>query len=109
MAQIREQLSAYGPAQIEIMDETGLFFWCLPNLAYFTAGSRRRARGIKAMKAKDHVTLVLAVNDTWSHQISVASIGKAAAPFCFKAPRVPCPLSYFFHILAWMDGELYEK
>jgi len=81
------------------MDETGLFFRCLPSLAYFQAGCRRRARGIKAMKAKDHVTLVLAVNARWSHKISVAAIGKAAASFCLKPPRVPWPLFYFSHIL----------
>jgi len=62
MAEIRGQLADYEPEQIYNMEETGLYFRCLANRACVTAGRRRRARGIKAIKAKDHVTLVLAVN-----------------------------------------------
>lgn len=62
MAEIRADLLAYHPEQIYVMDETGLFSRCLPYCAYVTAGSRRRARGSEAMKAKDRVALVLAVN-----------------------------------------------
>jgi len=62
MVEIREDLSAYDPEQIYNMDETGLYFQCLPKRAFVTADGRRRARGSKAMKAKDRVTLVLAVN-----------------------------------------------
>jgi len=45
--EIRADLSAYEPDQVYNMDETGLFFRCLPNCAYVTAGRRRRARGTK--------------------------------------------------------------
>jgi len=65
------------------MDEAGLYVRFLPNRAYASAGSRRRARGSKAMKNEDGVTLVLAVNGTGSHEIPVAIIGKAAIPLCF--------------------------
>jgi len=92
MAENRADLSAYDPQQIYNMDETGLYFLCLPSRAYVTAGSRRRARGSKAMKAKELVTLVLAVNFTKSHKISVTVVGKAAVPVGFKAPRDPSPL-----------------
>ena len=64
MVQSREQLSTYDPERIFNMDETGLYCLCLPNRAYTSAGRRRRARGSKAMKAKDRVTLVLAFNAT---------------------------------------------
>jgi len=109
MAEIRTQLEAYDPEQIYNMNETGLYFRFLPNRAYVSAGSRRRARGSKAMKDKDRVTLVLAVNATGSHKIPVAVIGKAAVSVCFKPPRAPCPLPYFSQKSAWMDGEVYEK
>ena len=109
MEEIRVQLEAFDPEQIYNMDETGLYFRCLPNRAYVSAGSRRRARGSKAMKNKDRVTLVLAVNATGSHKIPVAVIGKAAVPLCFKSPRAPCPLPYFSQQSAWMDGVVYEK
>ena len=109
MEEICSQLEAFNPEQIYNMDETGLYFRCLPNRAYVSAGSRRRARGSKAMKNKDRVTLVLAVNATGSHKIPVAIIGKAAVPLCFKSPRAPCPLPYFSQPSAWMDGDVYEK
>jgi len=109
MAEIRTQLEAYDPEQIYNMDETGLYFRCLPNRAYVSAGNRRRARGSKAMKDKDRVTLVLAVNATGSHKIPVAVIGKAAVAVCFKPPRAPCPLPYFSQKSAWMDREVYKK
>ena len=109
MAQIRADLSAYEPDQIYNMDETGLFFRCLPNRAYVTAGRRRRVRGTKAMKAKDRVTLVLACNATGTHKIPVAIIGTAQVPVCFKPPRVACPLPYFNQKSAWMDADVYEK
>jgi len=108
MEEIRVQLEAFDPEQIYNMDETGLYFRCLPNRAYVSAGSRRRARGSKSMKNKDRVTLVLAVNSTGSHKIPVAVVGKAAVPLCFKTPRAPCPLPYFSQQPAWMDGDVYE-
>lgn len=38
------------------------------------------------MKDKDRVILVLEVNVTGSHEFSVALIGKAVVPVCFKPP-----------------------
>jgi len=66
-------------------------------------------RGSKAIKVKDHVTLVLACNATGSHKIPVAIIGCAAVPQFFKPPREGCPLPYFSQQSAWMDGTVYEK
>jgi len=109
MAETRADLSAYEPDQIYNMDETGLFFRCLPNRAYVTSGRRRRARETKAMKAKDRVTLVLACNATGTHKVPVAIIGTAEVPLCFKRPRSLCPLPYFNQKTAWMDADVYEK
>jgi len=106
MEDIRVQLEAFVPEQIYNMDETGLYFRCLPNRAYVLAGSRRRARGSKAMKNKARVNLVLEVNDSGSHKILMAVIGKAAVPLCFKSSRNPCPLPYFSQQSAWMDGNV---
>jgi len=93
MAETRADLSAYEPDQIYNMDETGLFFRCLPNRAYVTSGRRRRARGTKAMKSKDRVTLVLACNATGTHKVPVSIIGTAQVPLFFKRPRSLCPLT----------------
>ena len=97
MADIREDLCAYAPEQIHNIDEAGLYFRGFP---YVTAGSGRRALGSKAIKARDHLTLVLAVNQTGSHKIPVDIIGKPAVTVCFQAPRDSCPLPYFFQTLA---------
>ena len=109
LAKIRTQLQAHDPEQIYNIDETGLCCCCLPNRANVSAGSRRQARGSKAMKDTDRVTLMLVVNATGSHKIPVAVIGEAAVPVCFKPPSAPCPLPYFPRKSTWMGGEVYEK
>ena len=109
IAEIRSELEAYPVERIYKMDETGLFFRCIPNRAYFKAGQRRQARGTKAMKAKDRVTLVSACNATGTHETPVAMIGTAKQPLCFKPPRRPCPLPYFSKTNAWMDGDLFNS
>jgi len=104
IAKIRTQLEDYPVDRIYTMDETGLFYRCIPNRSYVQAGQRRQARETKAMKAKDCVTLVLDCSATRSHKIPVAMIGKAKQPLCFKPPRCDCPLPYFSKKSAWMDG-----
>jgi len=109
MAEIRTQLEDYDPEKIYNMDETGLYFRCIPSRAYILASSRRRARGSKSIKEKDRVTLVLAVNATGSHKIPVVVIGRAAVPACLKPPRAPCSPPYFSQDPAWMYGDVCEK
>jgi len=103
IAEIRSGIEAYSAERIYNMDETGLFFLCISSRAYVKAGQRRKARGTKAMKAKDRVTLFFDCNATGTHKIPVAMIGKAKQPMCFKPPRRPCPLPYFSKpARAWM-------
>eukprot|EP00170_Pyropia_yezoensis_P004091 contig_16886_g4102 len=109
VSEIRKELEVYPPDRIYNMDETGLFYRCTPNRSYVQAGQRRQARGTKAMKAKDRVTLVWAYNATDSHKIPVAFIGKAKQPRCFKPPRQACPVPYFSQNNAWMDGVIFKS
>ncbi|KAK1862528.1 hypothetical protein I4F81_005096 [Pyropia yezoensis] len=109
LSEIRAELANNDPKNIYNMDETGLQYRCLPNRAYIAAGQRRQARGTKAMKAKDRVTLVLACNATGNHKVPISIIGSAAVPLCFKPPRPGCPLPYFSQNSAWMDSVVYEK
>jgi len=104
ISEVRSQLEAYPTANIYNIDETGLFYRCIPNRVYVEAGKRRQARGTKAMKAQDRITLVLACNATETHKIPAAIIGKAKLPMCFKRPRQPCPLPSFSQPSSWMDG-----
>jgi len=61
------------------------------------------------MKPKDRVTLVLACTATWIHKISVAMIGTAKQPLCFKPPRQAYPLPYFSQPSASMDGDAFKS
>lgn len=106
VAKIREEPEGCLPEHIYDVDKMGLFFRCIRDGAYVVAGQRRRARGTKAMKAKDRVTLVLACNATGTHKIPVAIIGKAKRPLCFKLIRAACALPYFAQKSAWMDKKV---
>jgi len=59
MKQIRYQPAADDPDLIYNIAETGLLFRCLPSRSYVPADDRRIARGSKAMRSKDRVTLTL--------------------------------------------------
>jgi len=61
------------------------------------------------MQAKDHITLVLEYNATGSHEIPVATIGKAKQPKCCKLPRDPYLLPYFSQPSAWMDADVFKS
>lgn len=64
---------------------------------------------MKAMKAKDSESLVLACNGTGSHTLSISIIGTAAALMCFKPPRPGFTLPYFRQKSAWMDALVHDK
>lgn len=103
------RIEVYNAERIYNVEETGHLYRCNPHRANVTAGQRRRARGIKALKAKDRVTHVLACNATGTHKIQVTLIGKAKEPVCFKRPRQPVPLQYFSQENAWTDGGVYKS
>lgn len=90
---LRKNLSEFDEDCIFNVDETGLFFRLLPKKTYLCpTENRREARGTKALKAKDRLTLLLCTNATGSVRMPTAMIGTAKNPryFRFKA----CPLPY---------------
>ena len=109
MATIRGLLQDFQPENIFNMEETGLFYRCLPNRSFVPAEQRRAARGTKSMKVKERVTLVLACNATGSKKAPVAITGKAALPLCFLRPGCASPRSYFSQRNSWMDGVVFKK
>lgn len=62
MAKTRRQLKGIDPDLIYNVDETGLLYRCLPARSYVPSEDRRRARGTKAMRSKDRVTLTMCCN-----------------------------------------------
>ena len=84
MEKIRRKLEAYPPDRIYNMDETGLLYRCLPSRSYVPRRDRRHARGTRAMRHMDRVTLVLCTNATGTHKLPVAMIGAPVNPLCFR-------------------------
>jgi len=106
---IRRRLDAYPPDRIYNMDETGLLYKCLPSRSYVPRRDRRSARGTKAMRSMDRVTLVLCTNATGSHKLPVAMVGTANNPLCFRGEGNECPLPYFSQKKSWMDKYAYAR
>ena len=92
---IRRRLEAYPPDRVYNMDETGLLYRCLPSRSYVPLPDRRHARGTKAMRNMERVTLVLCTNATGTHKLPVAMFGQAENPMCFRgnAMRALCRIS----------------
>jgi len=109
MSDIRAQLQDFEADKIFNMDETGLFYRCLPNRSFVPADQRRVARGTKAMKAKERVTLVLACNATGARKVPVSLIGRAVRPLCFRPDGCACPLPYFSQKNSWMDASVFKR
>ena len=105
---IRRKLESYPPDRVYNMDDTGLLYKCLPSRSYVPCRDRRLARGSKAMRNIDRVTLLLCTNATGTHKLPVTMIGSAARPLCFRGEGNECPLPYFDQKKAWMDKHVYE-
>ena len=99
---LRSHLCDFDADCIYNIDETGLFYKLTPRRMYVSIWEDRKfLRGIKAVKAKDRVTTFVRTNATGTQKLSMAIIGTAKQPRCFKirAPAVP----YFQHKDAWAD------
>eukprot|EP00731_Ephydatia_muelleri_P037465 Em0478g1a len=64
-------------------------------------------RGVKAMKAKERLTIIMCANALGTCKIVPVVIGAAKTPRCFKnnPPSVP----YYHQQNAWNDSKLYKK
>jgi len=109
LEKLKEELVAFKDDDIFNMDETGLFHRCLPSQSYVSNGARRTARGVKAMKAKDRVTVVLCCNAFGMEKLRPALIGSSKVPICFKGPDRTPPLPYMDQSNAWMDGTRFKQ
>lgn len=78
MAVISHQLERTDPELIYNVDETGLLYRAMPSRSYVPNEDRRAARGSKAIKTKDRVTLTFCCNSTGFHKLPVTMNGKAA-------------------------------
>jgi len=109
MDEIRRQLAGVDPDLIYNVDETGLLFRGQPSRSYVSADDRRTARGSKAMKRKDRVTLTLCCNTTGTHKLPITMIGKAMQPLCFAGDGNEPPLPYCSQASAWTDSNIFAR
>lgn len=103
--QIIEEIKKYGMNNVYNMDETGLFYKCLPNRCYVKEENVKTARGTKLMKAKDRLTLYVCTNASGSDMVPLSVIGKSKNPRCFRirSPKLP----YYNQAKAWSDRRVF--
>jgi len=109
MVAIRQQLEGVDVDLIYNVDETGLLYRGLPSRSYVPSEDLRTARGSKAMKSKDRVTLNLCYNATGTHKVPVTMIGKAAQPMCFQGESNASPLPHLSQKSAWTDASAFKR
>ena len=81
---IRERLRQYPIDKILNVDETALFYKCLPYRTYVLSDENNRSlKGTKSMKAKSRITAILCANADGSLKIPVSIIGVSAQPRAF--------------------------
>lgn len=97
-------LNGYNPRDIFNIDETGLFFKCLPN--HTLTFKDEKCHGGKL--SKDRLTVLLACNWDGSQKLKPLVIGKSAKPRCFKGIK-SLPTAYRSNKKAWMTTELFNE
>eukprot|EP00984_Skeletonema_dohrnii_P031549 scaffold24154_cov78-Skeletonema_dohrnii-CCMP3373.AAC.1 len=100
-------IAEYDLDHVYNMDETGLFFKCLPNRSYVKKEHYKNARGTKLMKAKDRTTVYVCTNASGTDKVPLSIIGKAKTPRCFV--RRKKKLKYYSQARAWSDTVTFHK
>lgn len=89
-------------SQIYNVDETGLYYRCLPDKTYVSA-LEKSAPGHKTQK--ERISVLLGANSDGSCKLLPLVIGKAKNPRCFK--KFNNPLHYDFSKNAWMTSRIF--
>ena len=96
----------YDYCRVYNADQTGLFYQKLPNRIYCDRAARKDLKGVKQMKDKARITLMVATSAGSKGPLAV--IGTAAEPRCFsQLTRVDgkrqTPIKYTSQKNAWFD------
>ena len=100
-------IAEYDLDHVYNMDETGLFFKCLPNRSYLRKEDFKDARGSKLMKAKDRVTIYVCTNADGTDKVPLSMIGKPKQPRCFVNRTLE--MKYYSQRSAWSDTVTFKK
>jgi len=93
----------YSPDDIFNVDETRLFFKCLPDKTFIFKG--QSCSGGK--HSKERVTLLLGANMSGTEKLRPLLIGKSKKPRCFKQVK-SLPLDYYANKKSWMTSEIFN-
>ena len=85
-------------------DQTGLYYQKLPNTMYVNTAEKHTARGVKQMKDKTRLTLMVCTSAT-GEKVPLHMVGKSKKPACFRllAAGKKLPLFYTNQKRAWYD------
>uniref|UniRef100_A0A3B3Q9M8 HTH CENPB-type domain-containing protein n=1 Tax=Paramormyrops kingsleyae TaxID=1676925 RepID=A0A3B3Q9M8_9TELE len=103
ITQMRTLLDTYEARNIFNVDETGVFWKCLPDKTMAFRGEA--CHGGK--KSKDRLTVLVAANMDGSQKLPLYVIGKSKTPRCFKQTKV-LPCDYDGQSRAWITGDLFS-
>ena len=108
MEVLRSRLRQYSLENIYNVDETALFFKCLPRKTYILPDENIKSlRGTKAMNAKDRITAIVCTNANGSTKIPITIIGVSSNPRALQKRTPPC--YYFSNRKAWSNKFLFNK
>lgn len=94
------------PEQIYNVDESGLYWKCLPSKT-LAAEHERSAPGHKA--SKERLTVMCCSNANGTHKLKLLVIGKANKPRSFKGTRaVNMPVHYYGQKKGWMNKLIFH-
>lgn len=97
-------LKEYEPKNIFNVDETGLFFKCMPSKTY--KFKEDPCSGGK--NSKERVTVLVGANMDGTEKLPLLLIGKSASPHCFRHVKTK-PVEYKSNKKAWMTSSIFEE
>lgn len=97
-------LAGYSSNDIFNVDETGLFFKCLPDKTLMLKG--KECSGGKY--SKERITIMIGSNMSGTEKLKLFVIGKAKKPRCFKGIK-SLPVDYRSNKNAWMTSSLFSE
>jgi hypothetical protein len=109
MSAIRLALEDFEACHIFNVDETGLFFRCLPRRSYIHRHeNKRNIRGTAQMNAKDRITAICCTNAV-GDKVPIVCIGKAKNPRIFRTCVAGLPCVYFSQAKAWSTSKIFRS
>lgn len=97
-------LIGYDPDDIYKMDETALFFKCLPNKTLGFIGEKCHGGKFN----KERVTVATMCNMTGHHKLPLVVIGRSRSPRCFGRNST-LPVKYMYNGKVWMTTDFFSR